>query len=106
MNTTHIESVEPEAIPETTDVEHTLETQSELFQFPPRLSSSSISSLVSQTTLGLKSKEVAKLEIHPILTEPIQYSEIESKEKDLEELYTEEELYDFIYILKFHFDYV
>ena len=105
MSTTHIETVEPEAIPETTDVEHTLETQSELFQFPPRLSSSSISSLVSQTTLGLKSREVTKLEIHPTLTEPIQYTEIETKEKDLEELYTEEELYDFIYLFRLYINY-
>ena len=82
-------TLETEYVPETTDVEHTLESQSTTTLIHPRLSFSSITSLGSQTSLPIQ--ENGDDEINPIKN--VEFSEIESKEEELKELYTEEELY-------------
>lgn len=69
-------------------IEETLESDSITSHPVPRLSSSSISSLVSQPTL-LYQEEVSKLQLQP---QPVQYKEIEALEEDIHDLYTEEEL--------------
>lgn len=73
----------------TPDVDQTLESQS----ICPRLSFSSITSIASQTTLPNQDYSVIMEDTTGIGVPPVDYKEIEQKEEELKELYTEEELY-------------
>lgn len=79
---------------ESTQVDHTLETQSISSQDSPRLSFSSISTLASQTTLQVQENNVSYINSQKQTQEqqePVYYAEIKPLEGELLEIFTKEE---------------
>ena len=79
----------------------TLETQSIHSQYQPRLSFSSVTTLITQTSLYEQEEDPQPSQSNENQYHPVQYEEIQPLEQDLKELYTEEELYSFIILLMY-----
>ena len=73
----------------------TLETQSIHSQYQPRLSFSSVTTLITQTSLSEQEEDPQPSQSNENQYHSGQYEEIQPLEQDIKELYTEEELYSF-----------
>lgn len=104
MNKDYNQSLETQTMLESTQVDHTLETQSISSQDSPRLSFSSISSLVSQSIQQVQENDVSYINSQQQSQqeqEPIKYDDIKPLESDMLEIFTKEEQYYLIILMKY-----